>query len=157
MRNKRLSFIINKPNLQVIRNIGLEVIHKYSLSLRRIISWSIGIIKNCLAIQEDYNDYLNMNRGYRYTIARLVDEYWNLGEVENIIVATAIGEMLITHDKVFVGNLESITKCLSMFNPNDVLNELTANEISDLSQRINKVLEGLKKVEIDYNPKAEQQ
>lgn len=109
------------------------------------------------AIQEDYNDYLNMNRGYRYAIARLVDEYWNLGEVEDIIVATAIGEILITHDKVFVGNLESITKCLSMFNPNDVLNELTANEISDLSQRINKVLEGLKKVEIDYNPKAEQQ
>lgn len=109
------------------------------------------------SIQEDYNDYLNMKRGYRYAIARLVDEYWKLGKVEDIIVATAIGEILITHDKVFVGTIEYITKLLSSFNSLDAVDELTSDEISDLSQRIENVLEGLKKVEIDYNPRAEQQ
>ncbi|MGQ3376809.1 Imm3 family immunity protein [Priestia endophytica] len=109
------------------------------------------------AIQEDYNDYMNLNRGYRYAIARLVDEYWNLGEIEDVVVATAIGEVLITHDKVFVGNIEHITKCLNTFNPLDAVGELAQKEISDLSTRIKKVLEGLKKVEVDYNPNAEQQ
>ena len=116
--------------------------------------WNYGELFE--AIQEDDNDYLKMKRGNRYAIARLFDEYWNLGKVEDIIVATALGEILITHDKVFVGNIEFITKCLSMFNPLDAVKELNQNEISDLSQRIKNVLEGLKKVEIDYNPKAEQ-
>ncbi|MGG2016501.1 Imm3 family immunity protein [Bacillus sp. S10(2024)] len=66
----------------------------------------------------------------------------------------AIGEILITHEKVFVGTVERITRCLSMFNPLDAEEELTKEEIADLSNRIKKVLEGLRKVEIDYNPYA---
>ncbi len=106
------------------------------------------------AIKEDYNDFFSLNRGYRDAIARLVDEYWNLGEIEDVVRDTAIGEILITHDKVFVGTVERITRCLSMFNSLDAEEELTKEEIADLSNRIKKVLEGLKKVEIDYNPYA---
>lgn len=106
------------------------------------------------AIKEDYNDFFSLNRGYRDAIARLVDEYWNLGEIEDVVRDTAIGEILITHGKVFVGTVERITRCLSMFNPLDAEEELTKEEIADLSNRIKKVLEGLKKVEIDYNPYA---
>lgn len=106
------------------------------------------------AIKEDYNDFFSLNRGYRDAIARIVDEYWNLGEIEDVVRDTAIGEILITHDKVFVGTVERITRCLSMFNSLDAEEELTKEEIADLSNRIKKVLEGLKKVEIDYNPYA---
>ena len=106
------------------------------------------------AIKEDYNDFLSLNRGYREAIARLVDEYWNLGEIEDVVRDAAIGEILITHDKVFVGTAERITKCLNMSNPLDAEEELTKEEIADLSNRIKKVLEGLKKVKIDYNPYA---
>lgn len=107
------------------------------------------------AIHEDYIDYVNLDRGYRYAIARLVDEYWNLGRVEDVVVFTAIGEILITHNKVFVGNVERITEYLGKFNFQDAADELTRDEIEDLSNRIIKVLEGIKQVEIDYNPSAE--
>nr|WP_257129030.1 Imm3 family immunity protein [Bacillus pseudomycoides] len=44
----------------------------------------------------------------------------------------------MTHDKVFVGTVERITKCLSMFNLLDAAEELTKEEIADLSNRIKK-------------------
>lgn len=107
------------------------------------------------AINEDYNEYLTLNRGYRYAIARTSDEYINLGRIEDFIVDTAIGEILITHDKVFIGYVEGIPKRLGMFNPKEAEGELTEEEIKDLLQRINRVIDGLKNAEIDYNPSAE--
>lgn len=68
------------------------------------------------AINEDYNDFLILNRGHEYAIARTFIEYINLGRIEDFIVDTAIGEILITHDKVFIGYVEGITKRLSKFN-----------------------------------------
>ncbi|MDM5186405.1 Imm3 family immunity protein [Bacillus sp. DX4.1] len=106
-------------------------------------------------IKEAYNDFLILNRGYRYAIARAADEYINLGKIEDVIADTAVGEILLTHDKVFIGYIKGITKRLSKFNPLDAVGELTQEEIRDLSNRIHKVLEGLEKVEIDYNPSAE--
>lgn len=47
------------------------------------------------------------------------------------------------------------SKRLSKFKDIDASNELTKEEIADLSNRIEKVLEGLSKVEIDYNPSSE--
>lgn len=58
------------------------------------------------AINEDYNDFLILNRGHEYAIARTFIEYINLGRIEDFIVDTAIGEILITHDKVFIGYVE---------------------------------------------------
>lgn len=106
-------------------------------------------------INEDYNDYLKLNRGHEYALARTVDEYINLGKVEDFIVDTAVGEILLSKDKVFIGYVEGITKRLSMFKDLDATNELTQEEIADLTIRVKKVLDGLSKVEIDYNPYSE--
>ncbi|MEC3606116.1 Imm3 family immunity protein [Bacillus glycinifermentans] len=106
-------------------------------------------------IQEMYKEFLSQNRGHRYAIARIVDDFHNLGELEDIIVDVAIGEILITHDKVFIGYIESIIKNLSMFNAQDAKGELASEEIKDLSRRIDKVIKGLKNAEVDYNTSAE--
>lgn len=42
-----------------------------------------------------------------------------------------------------------------MFNPQEAAEELTVEEIEDLSIRTTKVINGLKNVEVDYNPSAE--
>jgi hypothetical protein len=42
-----------------------------------------------------------------------------------------------------------------MFNPQEAEDELTLEEIKDLSRRINKVIEGLRNAEVDYNSSAE--
>lgn len=107
------------------------------------------------AIQETYEELLDENRGYRYAIAKLADEFDNLGKIEDLIVDTAIGEITIGHDKAFIGSIEGITKRLSMFNPQEVVGALTLEEIKDLSRRINKVIEGLKNIEVEYSPSAE--
>jgi Flp pilus assembly CpaF family ATPase len=107
------------------------------------------------AIQETYEVLLDENRGYRYAIAKLADEFDKLGKVEDFIVDTDIGEIAIGHEKVFVGRIEGITKRLSMFNPQEAEDELTLEEIKDLSRRINKVIEGLRNAEVDYNSSAE--
>ena len=106
-------------------------------------------------IQEVYQEFLSQNRGHSHAIARLADDFNNLGKIEDIIVDVAIGEILITYDKVFVGYVEGITKRLSMFKEADVTNELTEEELADLTMRIDKVLDGLSKTEIDYNPYSE--
>ncbi|MEK4669315.1 Imm3 family immunity protein [Niallia sp. FSL R7-0271] len=107
------------------------------------------------AINEEYNDYLKLNRGHEYAIARTVNEYINLGKIEDFIVDTAVGEILLSKNKVFIGYVEGITKRLSMFKDLDVTNELTQEEIANLTNRIETVLDGLSKAEIDYNPYSE--
>ncbi|EMY4798379.1 TPA: hypothetical protein QCW96_005596 [Bacillus pacificus] len=107
------------------------------------------------AIQETYKELLDEDRGYKYAIAKLSDEFDNLGKIEDVIVDTVIGEIAIGHDKVFIGLIEGITRRLSKFKDIDASNELTKEEIADLTNRIEKVLVGLSKVEIDYNPSAE--
>ncbi|MFB5282121.1 Imm3 family immunity protein [Peribacillus sp. Hz7] len=106
-------------------------------------------------IQEDYQEYLNKNRGNRYAIARAFNENLDMGNIEGFIVYTAIGEILITHDKVFNGYLEAITNKLNSFNPKEASGELTAVEIENLSKRIKEVLEGLNHVEVDYKPNTD--
>lgn len=103
-------------------------------------------------IQKVYKEFLSQNRGHRHAIARIVDDFNHLGKIEDVIVDVAIGEILITYDKVFFGYVEGITKRLSMFNPKEAEDELALEEIKDLSRRINKVIEGLKNAEVDYNP-----
>lgn len=107
-------------------------------------------------IQEVYKEFLSQNRGHRHAIARIIDDFNNLGKIEDIIVDVAIGEILITYDKVFVGYVEGITKSLRVFNRQEAEDELTSEEIKDLSRRINKVIEELKNAEVDYNLSAEQ-
>jgi hypothetical protein len=106
-------------------------------------------------IKEFYEEFLGQNRGYQYAAARLADEFNNLGKVEDVIVDTAIGEIVIKHEKVFVGTVEGITKRLSSFPLEEAIGELSLGEVNDLSQRIERVLKGLREVTADYNPRAE--
>lgn len=106
-------------------------------------------------INEDYNDYLKLNRGHEYAIARTINEYINLGKIEDIIVDTAVGEILLTKDKVFVGYVEGISKRLRTFKDVDVTNALTEEEIADLTSRIENVINGLNNIPVDYNPYSE--
>ncbi|MED4072308.1 Imm3 family immunity protein [Priestia endophytica] len=106
-------------------------------------------------IKEFYEEFLGQNRGYQYAAARLADEFDNLGKVEDVIVDTAIGEIVIKHEKVFVGTVEGITKRLSSFPLEEAIGELSLGEVNDLSQRIGRVLKGLRKVTVDYDPRAE--
>ncbi|CAI8783807.1 hypothetical protein PMEGAS67_08560 [Priestia megaterium] len=64
------------------------------------------------AIQETYEELVDEGRGYRYAIAKLADEFDNLGKVEDFIADTAIGEIAITHEQVFVGCIRGITERL---------------------------------------------
>jgi len=107
------------------------------------------------AIQETYKELLDEGRGYRYAIAKLTDEFDNLGKVEDFIVDTAIGEIAITHEQVFVGRISGITERLGEFNQKEAEDALTLEEIKDLSRQINKVIEGLEHVKADHNPSVE--
>lgn len=42
-----------------------------------------------------------------------------------------------------------------MFNPQEAEDELTVEEIKDLSRRINNVIDGLKNVRVDYRSSVE--
>ncbi len=108
------------------------------------------------AIREAYEELLDEERGYRYAIAKLADEFDNLGKIEGVIVDTVIGEIaVVDHHIVFVGRIEGITKRLSMFNPQEAEGELTVEEIKDLLGRINNVIEGLKNVKVAYKSSIE--
>ena len=104
------------------------------------------------AIREDYSDYLKLNKGHEYAIARTINDYINLGKVEDFIVDTAVGEILLFKNKIFNGYVEGITRRLSMFKDIEGTNELTQEEREDLANRIENVLDGLSKVKVDYNP-----
>jgi len=106
-------------------------------------------------IQEAYEELLDEERGYRYAIAKLADEFDNLGKIEDVIVDTAIGEIAVDHNIVFVGRIKGITKRLSMFNPQEAEGELTVEEIKDLLRRINNVIEGLKNIKVAYKSSVE--
>jgi hypothetical protein len=103
------------------------------------------------ATQDTYEELLDEGRGYRYAIAKITDEFDNLGKVEDFIVDTAIGEIAITHEQVFVGRIRGITGKLGKFNPKEAEDELTLDEIKDLLTRINKVIEGLEHVKVGHN------
>lgn len=107
------------------------------------------------AVQETYGEFINKERGYRYAIARTFDEFDNLGSVEDLIVHTAIGEIILLHDKVFVGNYEAINTELKNFNVKELENELTKDETKRLLEKIEVVLKELENIKIDYNPNSE--
>lgn len=107
------------------------------------------------AIYEGYQEILEEGGGYRYAVAKLTDDFDRLGKIEDYIVDVAIGELELSQGRVFVGAIEYLTKRLNSFNPEEAKGELTEDEIKDLTKRMEAVLEGLKKVEVDYNPVAD--
>ena len=107
------------------------------------------------AVQEVYEELLDEDRGHRYAIARLSEEFDRMGKMEDVIVDTVIGEIAIKNEAVFVGIIAGITRRLSLFNQSDYEGELSTEEMDNLMKRISKVIVGLKNVTIDYNPSAE--
>ncbi|WP_210367739.1 Imm3 family immunity protein [Bacillus sp. REN3] len=110
------------------------------------------------SVNDVYLDLLNEKRGYKYAIARTFYEFetvCNEGETENLLVHLAIGEIVLAHPKVFVGVVDSIKKALGHTNIEHLENELAPEEIEDLFTRKNNVINGINKVEIDYDPNAD--
>jgi glutathionyl-hydroquinone reductase len=108
-------------------------------------------------INEAYNEFIEKNRGERYAIARLFEEFdtYNNGELaEDIVVNMAIGEIIIEQDSVFKGNLECIKKSLHKYEnvKEELKKEITEQELEQITVRVNKVLNMLEKMNIDTNP-----
>lgn len=110
-------------------------------------------------INESYNEFLQKNRGERYAIARLFEEFhmYNNGDlIEDIIVNIVIGELIIKQDSVFKGTLECIKKSLQRYeNAKEELKKgITEQELDKIVLRVTKVLSMLDKMSIDTNPKC---
>lgn len=107
-------------------------------------------------INEAYNEFLEKNRGERYAIARLFEEFdtYNNGDlVEDIIVNMAIGEIVIEQDSIFKGNLECIKKSLHKYETvkEELKKEITEQELEKIAFRVTKVLNILDKMNVYTN------
>ena len=107
-------------------------------------------------INEAYNEFIEKNRGERYAIARLFEEFdtYNNGDlVEDIVTNMAIGEIVIEQDSVFIGNLQCIKKSLQKYEniKEELKNEITEQELVEITVSVNKVLNMLDKMSIDSN------
>lgn len=110
------------------------------------------------AVNRNYNNYLEKNLSNQLAFARTSYDFEtvrNEGIVENIIVSTAMGEIILSHQKVFIDNLNSIEELLIKFNPDELLGQISDEDLADLSTRINNVLVSLKEIPIDYNSRVE--
>lgn len=110
-------------------------------------------------INEAYNEFIEKNRGERYAIARLFEEFdtYNNGDLlEDIVINMAIGEIVKKQDSVFIGNLECIKKSLEKYEniKEELKNEITKQELEEITVRVNKVLNMLGKMRIDINSRC---
>lgn len=109
------------------------------------------------AVYETYEDFVARKLSYKLAFARTSYEFetvCNEGKTERLLVYTALGEIALTNEKVFIGAIDAIKKELTNANFDDLQHDLTPEEIDDLSKRIDHVLKGLESVQIDYNPIA---
>ncbi|GIN64610.1 MULTISPECIES: Imm3 family immunity protein [Bacillus] len=109
------------------------------------------------AVREIYDNLLNEDRGYKYAIARTFYEFetvCNEGKTENLLVHLAIGEIILTHPKVFVGVVDTIKKELASIDMKELEKELLSEDVDNLLTRINHVNNKLNNVLLDYDPDA---
>lgn len=110
------------------------------------------------AVNRNYNNYLEKKLSNQHALARTSYDFEtvrNEGIIENIIVSTAMGEIILSHQKVLIGNLKSIEELLIKFNPDELLGQISDEDLADLTTRINNVLVSLNEMPIDYNSKIE--
>ncbi|MGG0763462.1 Imm3 family immunity protein [Bacillus paramycoides] len=110
------------------------------------------------AVKEMYDNMLNEDRGYKYATARTFYEFetvCNEGKMENLLVHLSIGEIVVTHPKVFVGVVDTIKKELGSIDRKELEKELLSEEVEDLLTRINNVNHKLNNVILDYDPNAD--
>ncbi|MEK3911114.1 Imm3 family immunity protein [Paenibacillus sp. FSL H7-0331] len=110
------------------------------------------------AVNRNYNNYLEKKLSNQHALARTSYDFEtvrNEGIIENIIVSTAMGEIILSHQKVLIGNLKSIEESLIKFNPDELLGQISDEDLADLTTRINNVLVSLNEMPIDYNSRIE--
>ena len=110
-------------------------------------------------ICDSYQEYISMNRGERYAVARIFDEYDVYEDddesiVEDVVTMLAIGEMIIDNNCLYIQTVERMKKSLckvEMFK-NILKNEIKEDELNNLLMRIKKVEDALFSVEITNAP-----
>ncbi|AIQ56709.1 Imm3 family immunity protein [Paenibacillus borealis] len=110
------------------------------------------------AVNRNYSTYLEKKLNNQHALARTSYDFEtvrNEGKVENIIVSAALGEIISSHQSVFIGNLNSIEELLGEFNPDELLGLISGEDLADLTTRIKNVLISLKEMPIDYNSRVE--
>jgi hypothetical protein len=104
------------------------------------------------AVQETYKEFLKRENGdTRKVTARLSDYFYNMGKTEDLIILTVIGEIVLTHEDVFIGLEKRVRSELGAFRAEEYAHELTREELQDLSDRIRNVLQGIEHVKIREN------
>jgi len=90
------------------------------------------------AVKENYYNYLKKNLSEKHALARTSYDFEtvrNEGIIENLIVGTALGEIISSHKKVFVGTLNLINETINKINPNELHGNLLEKEINDLTKK----------------------
>lgn len=109
-------------------------------------------------VQRIYMNYIEQGLSERLAFARTLYDFEtvkNEGELESIIVNVAIGQILSSHKKIFVGSLNYIIENLNRFEASEFADKLSNEQLQDLSARINNVLKLVKKMPLEYNPIVE--
>lgn len=106
-------------------------------------------------VKRVYDRLLNKSKGYKYAIARTFNEFetvCNEGETERLIVHLIIGEIILTHPKVYVGIVDVLRKELEYIDKNKLEKDLTLSERENLLVRIHNVQCNLDNVMLDHDP-----
>jgi len=106
------------------------------------------------SVKENYYNYLKKKLSEKHALARTSYDFEtvrNEGIIENLIVATALGEIISSHKQVFIGNLNSINETINKTNLNELHGKLLEKEINDLAKKMKIVLNSLNNMPIDYN------
>lgn len=106
------------------------------------------------AVQDTYNEELHTNRGYEYALARTFYEFetvCNEGKTEDIVVHTAIGQIVLKHPKISRDIVDILKKKLSSFHVTDIEHTLSSDEVKDLSNKTKKFLQKIPQIPIENN------
>ena len=106
------------------------------------------------ALQVSYQRHLSLNRGEKYAIVLTAEDFFNMGKVEDLIVDVVIGELMIEQEVGIESYMNAIGQRLSVFDVTTAKDELTEEELRDLTHRIKNVLAGFKTLKVNSNSEA---
>ena len=85
------------------------------------------------AVKNTYLRFLSTDQVKKHVIAKLVNEYANMGKLEDIIVDVAIGEIMIEQRIMLEGSFNAIRKNFKEFDTANAKDELSEKETEDLA------------------------
>jgi len=95
--------------------------------------------------------FLSQNEGGNDAIVRTANEFTNMGKVEDVIVDVVIGELMIEQEVGIESYMNAIGQRLRVFDVTTAKDELTEEELKDLTHRIKNVLAGFKTLKVNSN------